>query len=240
MKKLLLSFIMFIATVLYVNAQSFQLSWNDEILGDTVTFHGSADTLMVFNPIFTNLLGVDANVSVVKNDVSIVDGAENTICWGACFPPGVDSTGVTLVAAGASTDRDYFLGDYNALGHPGTSIIWYKFYNVDNEDQYLEVVVKFVAAPNAIDENMLSGIKFSDIYPNPANDFVTLDYKLVPGVKGGSVRISNLLGAVVSETAIDLNSNSVRMDVSNLEGGIYFYSVVLNGEILHSKKLIIR
>lgn len=240
MKKLILSLFVLIATGFYVNAQSFQLTWNDELLGDTVVFNGSADTLMVFDPIFTNLLNVAANVKVVKNDIYVVEGAESTFCWGACYPPQVDSSGVTLVEAGASTARNYFVGDYDGLGHPGTSIVKYKFYNVDNVDQYVEVVVKYVAAPNAIDENILSGVRFSEIFPNPATNFVNLNYNLVSGVKEASIRISNLVGAVVSESNIDLSNNSLRVDVSQLEGGIYFYSVIINGERLQTKKLIIR
>jgi hypothetical protein len=240
MKKLILSFFVLIFTGFYVQAQSFQLTWHDEILGDTVIFEGSADTLMVFNPVFKNLLSVDAKIKVVKNDISIVEGAESTFCWGVCFPPDVDSSGVVLVAAGTTTSPDYFTGDYYGVGHPGTSIVKYKFYNVDDVSQYIEVVVKYVAQPNAIDENILRGAQFSAIYPNPAHNYVNLDYTLVPEVKTASIRISNLLGAVVSETNLNVGSSSARINLDQLEGGVYFYSVIVNEERLNTKKLVIR
>ncbi|MFA5419773.1 MAG: T9SS type A sorting domain-containing protein, partial [Bacteroidales bacterium] len=170
----------------------------------------------------------------------IVEGAESTFCWGSCFPPNVDTSGVTLVEAGASTGRGYFTGDYYGAGHPGTSVVMYKFYNVEDISQYLEVVVKYVAEPNAISENILRGVQFSAIYPNPAYNYVNLDFTLVPEVKTASIRISNLLGAVVSETNLNVSSNNARINVDQLVGGVYFYSVFVNGDRLNTKKLVIR
>jgi len=50
----------------------------------------------------------------------------------------------------------------------------------------------------------------------------------------------NLLGSVVKEVEIDQNSNKLSMDISNLDAGVYFYSIVVNNEVFQTKKLVIR
>ena len=53
----------------------------------------------------------------------------------------------------------------------------------------------------------MSGGSISDIYPNPASNFVSIDYELTPQVKTAQIRIVNLLGTLVTEAEIERNVN---------------------------------
>ena len=71
MKKLLLSIFFIIATVLYVNAQTFKLTWDGTQLGDTVVIKDvSFVSEMLFDPIVTNLTSSDIKVKVRRTNIS--------------------------------------------------------------------------------------------------------------------------------------------------------------------------
>ncbi len=229
-------------TVQAVVESPFELTVDGEVIDDVIEIKADPSVgEMIFNPLVTNTTNTTMNVKVRRTNVTVVEGTENYFCWVACYAPFVDeSSEYYEMAPGQTTELDFFSAHYTPLGVEGTTIVEYTFYNMDDETQSFTVTVNYNASPDAISETIANGVQFDNIYPNPASNYVNINYSLVPEVNQGSVRLTNLLGALVSETPIDLNSNSVKIDVSNLDGGIYFYSVVLNGEILHSKKLIIK
>jgi aminopeptidase YwaD len=83
---------------------------------------------------------------------------------------------------------------------------------------------------NELDEN-----KFS-IYPNPANDRLTVqlnsENSLIQNLK-----IINLLGETIDEYK-ELNKNSTRINTNRLKAGIYFLIIESNKEVLKQKFII--
>ena len=67
--------------------------------------------------------------------------------------------------------------------------------------------------------------KTFNVYPNPANGFVIIESENLSGIN--QLIITNSLGQVVIEETINGTSNN-RIDVTNLENGIYF--MILNSE----------
>lgn len=243
MKKILLSIAVILVTIFYTNAQSFSLSWGGEVIGDTVIITPDAETIndLLFEAIVHNNSDNGANVKVVREQVSLVDGSSNYFCWGACYPPFVDSSGMTMFipAGGQSGDID-FSAHYEINETVGLSIIKFHYYNVDNPDDKIVVVVKFDTRPDGINEAILAKIKVSDIYPNPAVNYVDLNYDLPREVETATVKIVNILGSVVKEQQIDTGNGKLRMDISDMNDGIYFYSIFVNGEAYKTKKLIVK
>ena len=246
MKKLILSFIVMIMAFSYANSQnSISLSWDGEAIGDTVTVWGDPSdefAILMFYAVATNNTDAEIVVGVSRNEISIVEGSENNFCWGGqCYPNTTDvSTTNDTIAPGESSPAYDFSGDYSPKQQVGTSIIEYTFFNVRNPDENVKVVVKFWASPEGISEDAMQGGQISDIYPNPANNYVNLDYNLTPAVKQAKVRVVNILGSVVKEAEIEKGTSQLRLDVSDLENGVYFYSVLINGDTYKTKKLVIR
>lgn len=229
-------------SVSYVNAQeTIGLSWDGSPLDDTVTvwvdpFNAEAT---IFNVSVTNNTHNLMNVKVLRTNVEIVDGTENTFCWVTCYPPDVDESPEGIrIDPGASVDN--FTGDFIANESIGTSIVKYKFFDDDNPDTFSEVVVKYWSSPQAIGEEIANNISFSNAYPNPAINTFNIDYNFDTNINNASLKIVNLLGSVVKEVEIDQNSNKLSMDISNLDSGVYFYSIVVNNEVFQTKKLVIR
>src|SRR5690554_1628 len=78
-------------------------------------------------------------------------------------------------------------------------------------------------------------IKELNIYPNPASNFVNFE---IDGLENGNVIINSITGQEVVNTTIN---NSKQVDVSNLNNGVYIYTVRnSNGEVVKTNKLIIR
>lgn len=242
MKKIILSVALLVFTVFYVNAQSFTLSMHGEVLGDTVMPDSTNAYEIVLEAIFTNHTNSAVLIKVVRNEIYLMEGDTSYFCWGACYPYFVDSSGMLMeIPAGGSSGELDFSAHY--IYHDdiiGVSLIDYKFYDMDNPDEFVKVIIKYDNTPDGLDENILKNTWVSDIYPNPASYYVTIDYDMPAEVEAASIKIVNLLGSVVKEQKIDARNNIMKMNVSELNGGIYFYSLTINGEIYSTKKLIIR
>lgn len=245
MKKILLSSAALFLTVFCINAQSFTLVWNGDPYydGDTIHFEADSSTVteMVFEPILNNNTNNGINIEVIRDELLMLEGTVSYFCWDTCYQPFVDSSVMSLyIPAGSSSTDGDFIGHYEVNGAVGVSLIEYKYYNKDNPAEYIAIVVKFDISPAGIDDNIFNNIWVSEIYPNPTITFVNIDYELPTEVDLASVKIVNLYGSVMMERELDAGSNHMRMNVSELNGGIYFYSVIINGEIYNTKKLIIR
>ncbi len=243
MKKFLLSLIILISAASFLPAQDLYLTWDGEKLGDTVYVWGEPTiSQIVFDAILHNNTSNGMNVLVVRDEVEMLENTLSTFCWGgSCYSPTVDtSSKYQFIPAGGSSAEGDFSGDYMPNGVIGTSIVKYAFYNLDNPDQRVEIVVNYWASPQGIAEEAMSGGSISEIYPNPANYSVNIDYQLTTKVNTARVKIFNLLGSTVKEAIMERGSHNLKLDVSDLNNGIYFYSVLINGDIYKTKKLVIQ
>ncbi|NOX85455.1 MAG: hypothetical protein GXO86_05755, partial [Chlorobi bacterium] len=151
MKKILLLIIIAITATSFLRAQDLYLSWNGEKLGDTVYVWGEpTTTLIIFNAVFHNNTSSDMNVMVARDEVELLENTMSTFCWaGSCYSPTVDTSKYDFIPAGGTNDSTNrpFIGEYSPNGVIGTSTVKYTFYNINNPDQRLEVVVKYWASP---------------------------------------------------------------------------------------------
>jgi hypothetical protein len=242
MKKILLLFATILFTVVSINAQDLSLSWDGKTLGETVTVWGEPNASQIlFHAIVHNNSDNGINVMVRRTEIDIVAETQNNFKWGFDYPPQIDeSTSPRLIFKDSQSADDEFIGYYDPNSKMGTSTIEYMFFNKDNEGQNVKVVVKYWTSPDGIAEDAMKHGAISDIYPNPATNTINLDYVFSNDVNSASVSILNLLGAVVKEAAIDRNANKFTLDVSELQAGIYFYTVLVNKDVYQTKKLIIQ
>lgn len=80
----------------------------------------------------------------------------------------------------------------------------------------------------------------SNAYPNPANAETKLDYNFKVITSNAKIIIRSLLGYVVSEHNIEDNAGTISIPTSDLPGGIYFYSLSVGGDIIITRKLVVR
>lgn len=82
-------------------------------------------------------------------------------------------------------------------------------------------------------------IQVSHVYPNPASDFVDLDYQ-VAGNQELRVSFYNVLGEQVKEFALDRDQRTIRVSLRDFSNGMYLYQLFIDGRSVATKKLIVR
>ena len=243
MKKVLLSVAFLFGIYFIGHAQNpLELYHNDVLLNDTILYYddGNPDWELVFECNVKNTTSDVIRVGLIRFNIDTVPGTENSFCWaGSCLSAEIDTSNKNLVIPGGqSSGAGDFSGHYTANDKQGISIVKYMFFDISNPETSVSIVVKFKYSLTAVKTNSFKN-SFSNAYPNPATNQVSFNYDL-KNAKSASVNIINLLGSVVKSANLSPGSNKVSLDISDLTQGVYFYSIIVDGNINQTKKLIIK
>jgi hypothetical protein len=186
----------------------------------------------------TNTSGKTITVKAKKVQISLTDPAYVTFCWaGGCYPPTtfVSPSGTPMAAGTTNTE---FSGHYTPESVSGMAIIRYVFFDEANPNDSVCVNVNYSAFPLGVEETAATA-GLSNAYPNPATGMVTIAYS-VPAGSTSTLLIRNILGATVKSEILTGTSGKVTINTADLSDGIYFYSLLVNGEAAVTKKLVVR
>jgi hypothetical protein len=113
----------------------------------------------------------------------------------------------------------------------------YRYYIMDDANNiYDSVTVKFEVEQTCfLGVEKETPINFS-VYPNPADDFIGINVE----ANGNSVdmELYNILGERILSNSLGHGNNQI--DVSNLTNGVYFCTILKNGNAVETKKIVIR
>lgn len=240
MKKSILLITILGITIGTLFSQSYTLYYNDYIVDDTVHVYGDpSSSELSFELSVINNTDLGSNIKVVRNELSLFDTATSYFNWVQTYDIETDSSSeYYYVPAGGSSPQGMFVGYYLPNSTFGSSLVEYTFYNMDNEEEGVSVLVEFNTTTDDIHENYVADI--SNIYPNPAEDYISLDYSLSGEVINADIKIFNLYGSVVIEQQLEIGIGRLNMDITGLISGLYFYSVIINGKARTTQKLIVR
>ncbi|HSV76639.1 MAG TPA: T9SS type A sorting domain-containing protein [Bacteroidales bacterium] len=87
--------------------------------------------------------------------------------------------------------------------------------------------------------NLLSQVRISNPFPNPASVSATFGYFLPPGVNEARIVIRNLTGHIQVIMPLDVAGNRVVLDISKLRNGIYLYTIEVDNQAVVSKRLVV-
>ncbi|MEN9958284.1 MAG: hypothetical protein RLZZ474_528 [Bacteroidota bacterium] len=82
-------------------------------------------------------------------------------------------------------------------------------------------------------------IQVSHAYPNPASDFLDIDYQVV-GNQELRLGFYNVLGEQVKEFALDRDQKTLRISLRDFSSGMYLYQLSIDGRSVVTKKIIVR
>jgi hypothetical protein len=68
----------------------------------------------------------------------------------------------------------------------------------------------------------------------------SFDYNLPSSANSAQLIIRNSLGVEVENSMLDNQSGKKSINVSNYSSGIYFYTLVVDGKTIQSKKIIVK
>lgn len=114
----------------------------------------------------------------------------------------------------------------------GTALI--RYYVLDDGDEKLDSVDLNVNSTVSFDEQVKVNVS---TYPNPASDVFNI---VLDKLNGNNVEVEflSVLGSRISVIKLKEGTNSI--DVTSFKNGVYFYAIKQNGEIIETKKLLIR
>ncbi len=238
MKQILTSlFILFI----FINAQSQSLSIisksADSIQGDYFTELDAKVTIENISAT-TNVYGVE------REELSMTAGHTSYFCWNIdCYDPAVSlSTSFTSLDPGQKDSTFYgYLTPYNSNGGiAGTSVVKYTFFNQNQVDDTISAVFVYIATAviGIVSTKVLNENDFY-AYPNPTKNTLNVAFGDIKDFKNGRIIIRNALGSELISKSFDLKSNITSIDVTNLERGVYFYTIQLDGQKFQTKKFAV-
>lgn len=172
---------------------------------------------------------------MIRQEISVIPATENYFCWESCYSPATDtSTGnVTLTAGGVFNDM--FL-DYKPSGNIGETVVRYIIQNVADLNDTASLLVVYNATATSIRE-IAPNAKLGALYPNPANNNVTVNYSVNQGQ--ASLEVKNVLGQVQRVLPLVAGSKSANVNVADLPSGVYFVTLKSNGNIIDTKRLVV-
>lgn len=116
---------------------------------------------------------------------------------------------------------------------------WTDFFGPQSQEVAFDQYTLIINNDVAVNELTALSIDLGQNIPNPASTLTTIPFNTNTA---GTVELSviNLLGEVLIQELVDgkRGENNAKIDVSNLDNGIYLYSIESNGKKL-TKRLII-
>lgn len=143
-------------------------------------------------------------------------------------PTGVFSLSIDIPGIPQISTHSIILSD-NDLTYDGLNFI------VDTGVTTLGITTDtLTSAPIILSENI-----HLSVYPNPANDFITIDYKLEQKANI-SIELINIEGKILETQTLEnqLNENSIKLNIEKLEAGTYFVKFESENNVYVKKILV--
>jgi len=80
----------------------------------------------------------------------------------------------------------------------------------------------------------------SHVYPNPALDFVDIDFQIASSVREVKLTFYNVLGQEVKDVVLEKDQKSTHISLREFNSGMYMYQLSIDGRSVATKKLIVR
>ena len=243
MKKLLLSLILMIFAA-QLSAQSLAFKYEGETVeaGTTINIVSDLNPSMEMQFDIHVINTTDADINVVAQMEDLTGTGMTYLCWGTCFMPGTFEAKnvVTAGSEGVFNGHVMFVDANSGEVLPvGTEVkMVYTFFDERNPEEKYTFNVNFKYQPESIVDYNSADI-FSNAYPNPANNTVSFDYNMPYDVNSASVAIYNMMGQEVVRQDLNLGGSRLDINVSDLNEGVYFYSLIVNNQTVKTNKFVV-
>ena len=176
-------------------------------------------------------------VSRVENNLGNPNH-ETYFCWDVCYSASVNnSTHALEIAPNDSVDsfKLYFVPN----GYAGITSVKMRFFDDPNNADYVEHTFVFDAVSTGIEDDLASKT-LAPPYPNPATNYTTVNYQLYQAGTRQFVKMYNVIGRELYSQAVYGNTGNVAINTENLNAGIYFINLLVDGKVVSSRKLVVQ
>ena len=209
------------------------------ITNTTIELWGDTSVETAFHLDVENISSNSLEVKVKRIETNVLSGSMNYFCWVQCYAP---STSLSPQAStiNAGNTSNLFSGHYIPGTNMGSSSIVYVFFDSNNSNDSAYVIVNYHSTAAGIKDNKeVIKNSISNLWPNPAQSFVSFNYMLDDNSRSGKISIHNMLGVVIKEVELMGKQSSATISVSNFEPGIYFYSFMVEDKVITTKRVVI-
>lgn len=250
MKKLLLSFIVCIGLGYTTSAQNIQLfePGGTNLAQPSYTFMVQpGDPTWEYEFDVKNNTPMQKSLNCKKTVLANPAGQDIYFCFGVnCYTPSTYTASPVTLNSGQSLP--YTQNPFHYYGIKaqfddnmvlGTSIVRYTAFDNANPNDSASVLLTYVVSPSAINTYNAKSFAMSAAFPNPAINNTNIKYDFNQTPANAAIRLFNIAGSLVKEVNLDGNSGKVNLDLTQVQDGVYFYSLFVNGRAVQTKKLII-
>ena len=179
-----------------------------------------------------NLSNQTNTYNMKRYELEFIEGSQEYYCWTLClaaidagtqpFSQFPSAAGLLELTAGAESLYSSPAFHFRPEGNAGMATYRYVIFNVDdvNDSAYVDMVYNV----NAVGINEYSANAISSVYPNPANTLIYIDIN--EKINNPRFEIYSLLGNKINTEVISNQNGKVKIDVSNLQPGIYMLQEV--------------
>jgi subtilisin family serine protease len=159
----------------------------------------------------------EINQTIIDYNLGLIDIANNAVILNRIFEIG----NMCSFSSGPAVYKARSL--YNGLVKGGYSFI------ENCQDQ--------IATEGVTENNVLHSAYFN-LYPNPNDGRMTIEYDLEENVNA-QLEVYDINGRIIWKKYVDPTIHTARIEMNGLADGIYLYKLVVDGQILESNRFII-
>jgi len=163
------------------------------------------------------------------------------VCIGdRCYDPRKDLAKIKLTLDPGEVFTDLYIEfDLGITETKGTFDL--HFSNTSNlRDVFIIEGVYEVFAPNENEEVNHRDISFGSVYPNPSNRIAQIDYQIKNPNANIKLVINSFIGNPIEELTLSPQQRTVLINVSDFNPGVYFYTLIVDGKNIVTKKLVVQ
>jgi len=239
MKKTIFTLLL-LAMATMLSAQSLQIELDGQ------AFENGETVICPFNEAFYEyalLLNIrnnsnhDQSVVVEQDIVTTFDDVMVTFCWGVCLIPTTNPavSPEVVIPANTLSPEEFAIHISIPDFETGTVKIIYTAYDASNPDEKVTLTVLAGQTANVAENNFTLG----QAYPNPASSQIHFNYTNNDGSLVNVV-VYNLLGQEVKSQMVSGSHGRINFDVTDLQAGIYFCSILVGNTAVKTEKFIVK
>ena len=210
-------------------AQSLVITGDNSVLSSDICLRTSSYLTV------KNVSNKEHDIICEKNVISVPAGMDNQFCWGGlCYGTNIIVSSEFLTLQSGQGDAVSFTGYFDAYCEQGIGVVVYCFYPVsDTLDRSCFTVTYHGSATSMNDYALVTNV--GDFYPNPANEIVNFTFNGNLAI----LRLIDILGNNVKEILLS-QEGIQKLDLSDMNKGIYFGNLIVDDEVVSIKKLIVK
>lgn len=227
--------------LVWLCAMSFELTAQAlEITGLQDTYRGAVGEVVRAPLRFTNHSDRPITVYLRQSGGQIGTSQRSYFCRGGnCLDDAAQDLIIKLDPGQSVADLEVIL---EAGLVPGLSTMRYTAVNRSNPSEVIEFDLNFVVDERQRQPTIYNSryITVQDVYPNPASDHAFVDYRVLEDQVAARIVVHSVLGNTMGEYELPSFESQAKILTGNLNAGIYFYTLYIDGEAVMTRKLIVK